>query len=113
LSNEVRVYQQFCDQNLALKKREDELKHSVDELEAKESELQKTITQLEQHLSVLKSNINATNLNPEVMQKDTISTHDELIPTLNCHMNEKEIPDYHFQSTLLYGKSIFDTKDLL
>src|SRR5918995_5779811 len=40
VSNEVRVYQQFVDRNLALKKREDELQLNVDKLEAKEIELQ-------------------------------------------------------------------------
>jgi hypothetical protein len=84
-SNEARVYQQFCDRNLTLKKREDELQHSVNELEAKESELQNTISRPEQHLSVLKSNINAINLNPESNQEDNISTNDELIPS---YLNE-------------------------
>jgi hypothetical protein len=70
-SNEARVYQQFCDRNLALKKREDELQLNIDKLEAKEIELQKTIIRLEQHLSVL-----TTNLYPEVMQEDIISTND-------------------------------------
>jgi predicted transcriptional regulator len=37
--NEARVYQDFCDRNLELKKREDELKLSINELEAKEAEL--------------------------------------------------------------------------
>ncbi|MGB7632979.1 MAG: hypothetical protein WBL68_04590 [Nitrososphaeraceae archaeon] len=39
LSNTVRTYQDFCDRNLKLKKREDELKLSINELEAKEAEL--------------------------------------------------------------------------
>jgi hypothetical protein len=73
ISNEVRVYQQFCDRNLALKKREDELQLNVDKLEAKEIELQRTISRFEQHLSVLKSNINITNLSPEGMQEDIVA----------------------------------------
>ncbi|MGH9951901.1 MAG: hypothetical protein ACRD5J_09765 [Nitrososphaeraceae archaeon] len=52
-SNEVRVYQQFCDRNLALKNREDELQLNVDKLEAKEIELQKTTIELQQHLAEL------------------------------------------------------------
>ena len=52
VNNEVRVYQDFCDRNLALKKREDELQLNVDNLEAKEIELQKTICRLEQHILV-------------------------------------------------------------
>ena len=91
LSNTVRIYQQFCDRNLELKKREDELQYSVNKLEAKQSVLQKTINRLEQHLSVLKSNVNTTNLNPEVKQEDIISTNDELIPSLNCHKNMENI----------------------
>jgi hypothetical protein len=39
LSNTVRTYQGFCDRNLELKKREDELQHSIIELEAKKTEL--------------------------------------------------------------------------
>jgi len=61
-SNEVRVYQDFCDRNLALKKREDELQLNVNKLEAKEIELQKSITRLGQYISELQVN-NATNLN--------------------------------------------------
>ena len=40
LDNTVRIYQQFCDRNLNLKNREDELKISINELEGKEAELQ-------------------------------------------------------------------------
>ena len=42
VSNEVRIYQGFCDRNLKLKNREDELQLSINELEAKKVELQKT-----------------------------------------------------------------------
>ena len=48
ISNEVRVYQDFCNRNLVLKKREDELQLTVKELEAKENELQRTISGLKQ-----------------------------------------------------------------
>jgi len=41
LNNEVRTYQQFVDSNIALKKRDNELRHTIDELEAKKAELQK------------------------------------------------------------------------
>jgi hypothetical protein len=44
LSNTVRIYQQFCDHNLDLKKREDELQLSINGLETKENELQRTIS---------------------------------------------------------------------
>ena len=45
LSNTVRTYQDFCDRNLKLKKREDELKLSINELEAKEAELNESSSQ--------------------------------------------------------------------
>ena len=45
LSNAVRIYQQFCDRNLELKKREDELRLSINELEAKEAELNESLSQ--------------------------------------------------------------------
>ena len=77
-----------------------------------ESELQKTISRLGQHLSVLENNVNTTNLNPEVNQGDVIPMNDELIPSLNCHKNENEMPDYHFQSESSYKKLIFDIRDL-
>jgi predicted transcriptional regulator len=51
-SNEVRVYQDFCDRNLALKNREDELQRNIDEMENKKAELQKTITGLKQNLEI-------------------------------------------------------------
>ena len=45
LSNTVRTYQDFCDRNLELKKREDELQLSINELEAKEAELNESSSQ--------------------------------------------------------------------
>ena len=41
VSNEVRIYQQFCDRNVALKNREDELQLSIKELKTIKVELQK------------------------------------------------------------------------
>ncbi len=43
LSNTVRIYQQFCDRNVALKNREDELQLSINELDAKKVEPQKNM----------------------------------------------------------------------
>jgi hypothetical protein len=40
VSNEVRVYQDFCDRNIDLKKREDDLLLLISKLEAKRAELQ-------------------------------------------------------------------------
>ena len=55
LSNTVRTYQGFCDRNLELKKREDELQLSINELEVKEAKLQKT-TERKQHLAEFQEN---------------------------------------------------------
>jgi hypothetical protein len=43
--NSVRIYQDFCDRNLELKKREDELQLSINELEVKEAELNDSSSQ--------------------------------------------------------------------
>jgi hypothetical protein len=48
--------QDFCDRNLALKKREDELQQNIDEMENKKAELQKTTTELKQHIAELQEN---------------------------------------------------------
>lgn len=81
VSNEVRVYQDFCDRNLVLKRREDELQQSVNKLEAKETELQKTTIELQQYLAELQKNSTFhDSLNPKVKQADVIPTNDELIP---------------------------------
>jgi uncharacterized protein YerC len=113
VNNEVRVYQDFCDRNLALKKREDELQLNVDKLEAKEIELQKTTIELQQHLAELQeNNTYHDDLNPEVKQEDIISTNDELIPSLNYHKNENETLLYPNQVEPSSRALIFDTKDL-
>ena len=112
LNNTVRIYQQFCDKNLEMNKRINELKLILDELEAKKTELQKTIRKLEQHSSVLENNVNTTHLNPEVKQEDIIPANDELISSQNCYKNENEMPNYHFQSESSYRKVILDTRNL-
>jgi hypothetical protein len=71
-SNEVRVYQDFCDRNLALKNREDELQLNVNELEAKKTELQKTTAELQQHLAELRKPIERR-LPSGIYYKDLIS----------------------------------------
>ena len=45
LNNIARTYQQFVDRNIELKKREDELQLSINELEAKETELNESSSQ--------------------------------------------------------------------
>ena len=41
----VRTYQDFCDRNLKLKKREDELLFTINELECKMAELNESLSQ--------------------------------------------------------------------
>ena len=77
--NSVRIYQDFCDRNLELKKREDELQRNIDEMENKKAELQKT-TELQLHLAELQKNTYRNNLNPEVKQENIIQTNDKFIP---------------------------------
>ena len=45
LNNIARTYQQFVDRNIELKKREDELQLSINQLEAKEAELNESSSQ--------------------------------------------------------------------
>jgi hypothetical protein len=67
ISNAAYIYQDFCDRNIELKEREDELLHIICELEAKKTELQSTI--LTESLSMLESqdhNVDNNNLDREV-----------------------------------------------
>ena len=117
VNNEVRVYQDFCDRNLALKKREDELQLNVNKLEAKEIELQKTTIELQQHLADLQEN-NAynDNLNPEVKQHHIISTDDILMPQPENAMNHSNENGIFPRPSRVEPSSsrtvIFDTKNL-
>ena len=52
INNLVRIYQQFCDRNIVLKRREDKLQHSINELEAKKTELQETTTDSNQQWGI-------------------------------------------------------------
>lgn len=54
LDNTVRTYQDSCDRNLRLSKREHELQLSISELEVKKIELQKVIAGLQDHSSMLR-----------------------------------------------------------
>jgi len=117
LNNAVQIYQQFVDSNIVLKRREGELLLSISKLEARERELLKTTTEFQQNRSMLMENTtDIANLNSEVKHEIIMSTNDVLIPPLdtavNCHPYENEKPGYRFQNESLYGKIIFDTKDL-
>jgi predicted transcriptional regulator len=70
INNSVWVYQQFCDRNLELKKREDELQQNIDELEAKRTDLQKTTTESNHYLAEFQeNNSDNDNLNLEMTWK--------------------------------------------
>jgi hypothetical protein len=120
LQNTVRTYQDFCDRNLRLYRREHELQHSISELEAKKFELQKVITELQDHASSLlrERNTNSNILDLEVKQmEEVISMNDVLIPSPdmanNYQQNENEMIHYHLQvEPSLPRALIFDTKDL-
>ena len=116
LSNTVRIYHQFCDHNLDLKKREDELQLSINELEVKEAKLQKT-TERKQHLAEFQeNNLYNDNLNLEIKQEEVIFTNDVFIPPSNrvidYHQNGSETLHYHSPIEPSSRTLICDTKDL-
>ena len=90
LSNVVSCYQQFVDQNIALKRREDELRLIIGKLEARERELQKTINELQQQLSTLSEY--ESNLNPEIKHEETISNDVLISPHTSHDFCKVEIP---------------------
>jgi hypothetical protein len=115
LNNEVRTYQQFVDSNIALKKRENELRQTIDELEAKKAELQKP--KLNEPLPEFHENNGNKDVNFEVQQQeDVISINDVLIPqpnmSINYNQNENETCHYPFKVEPSSRTVIFDTKDL-
>jgi transposase-like protein/uncharacterized protein YbcV (DUF1398 family) len=117
VNNAAMTYQDFCDRNLKLRKREDELQRNIDEMENKKAELQKTITGLKQQLSELKEN-NAynNNLNLQIKQEEVIFTDDASVLSSNTitdyHSKEDKVLDYSSQIESSPRKVIFDTKDL-
>jgi len=93
--NSVRIYQQFIDRNIELKRREDELQLSINGLEAKKTKLNKSLSEFQYNI----------NLDPDVEQGDVILTNDVLIPPhVAINYPSKVEPS---SRTL-----IFDTKDL-
>jgi predicted nuclease with TOPRIM domain len=107
LDNTVRIYQQFCDRNVEMNKRINELQQTINELEAKETKLQKTIAAFKQQLA---------NLSSEVKQEEVILTNDVFIPSpnmvFNYDPNENETLYYPPQVEPSSRTFIFDTKDL-
>ena len=113
LSNTVRTYQQFCDRNLELKNREDELQLSINELEAKKTELQETTAYSNQHVTEFQE----TNADLEMEQEIVMLMNDLSTPPPNIaisyHQNEDEMPHYPSQVESTSRTLICDTKDLL
>lgn len=118
LNNTVRTYQDFCDRNIKLSKREHELQLSISELEVKKIELQNVITELQDQASMLRErNMNRNILDLEVKQMEmAISMNDGLIPshdvTNNYQQNENEVIHCPQVEPSLPRALIFDTKGL-
>ena len=116
LNNEVRTYQQFVDSNITLKKRENELQQTINELEAIKSELQ--MPELNEPLSEFHENSDNKDVSLEVQQEDVISSDDVLIPQSNVsiyyNQNQKENETSHPSQVEPPSRTlIFDTKDLI
>ena len=116
LNNEVRTYQQFVDSNVALKKRENELRQTIDELEVKKAELQKP--KLNEPLPEFHENNGNKDVSLEVQQEDVISINDISIPQPNVLINYDQNENETFPSSSQVEPSssrtlIFDTKDLI
>ena len=103
VSNEVRVYQDFCDRNLKLKNREAELQLSISELERKETRLNESLSEFQEN----------DDFHPEVKEEEVTSMIDELTQqpnmAINYHQNKNEINAQFEPSSRTL---IFDTKDL-
>jgi hypothetical protein len=100
LDNTVRTYQDFCDRNLRLYRREHEFQLSISELEVKKFELLKVIKELQDHASMLrKCNTDNDIRDIEIKQMEEVSSmKDVLIPssdmTDNYQQNENEVIHY-------------------
>jgi hypothetical protein len=117
ISNAIRIYQDFCNRNVELNKREHELELSISELEVKKIELQKVITKLQDQASMLQErNVNNNILDLEVKQIEEVnSMNDVLIPSpaVNYQLNENEMIHHPLQDEPSLPKGlVFDTKDL-
>ena len=110
--NSVRIYQQFVDRDIELKRREDELQLSISELEDKQTQLHKTT--LHEPIPELQEN---NDINLEIKEEEVLSMIDVLTQqpnmTINYHQNENETLHYHPQVEPSTSRTlIFDTKDL-
>ena len=81
IHNSVRIYQDFCDRNLKLNNREDELQQNVDELEAKRTELMKSTTESNQHITEFQE-INAE------MEQEIHYVNEQIVNTATKHSKQ-------------------------
>jgi chromosome segregation ATPase len=107
VSNEVRVYQQFVDRNVALKKREDELQLSISELKRKETRLNESLSEFQEN----------DDFNLEVKEEEVILMLNVLTQQPNMAIDHPptENNTLHYPPQVEPSSSrtlIFDTKDL-
>ena len=107
LSNTVRTYQDFSDRNLELKKREDELQHSINELDAKKTELQETTTDSNQVVAEFQE----TNADLE-MEQEIVMLMNDLSTTPPNITNRYRNASLSLPSRVTSRTLICDTKDL-
>ena len=88
VSNSVQVYQDFCDRNIELKKRENELFNTINELEAKKADLQRIRLNGSLSQSEFQDNdTNNTNVILKARLEEIISTNDVLMQLSNISTN--------------------------
>src|ERR687891_453257 len=106
VSNEVRMYQDFSDRNVALKKREGELQLSISELERKETRLNESLSEFQEN----------DDIDLEVKEEEVISMLNVLTQQPNMAIdyrpNENETLYYPSQVEPSSRTLVFDTKDL-
>ena len=88
INNSVRTYQDFCNRNLEMNKRINELQLIVDELEARRTKLKKTTTESNHHIAEFQeSNAENDNLNLEMEQEVVRLISDLSRPPSNIAIN--------------------------
>ena len=109
VSNEVRVYQDFCDRNLKLKNREAELQLSISELERKEARLNESISEWDNNTD---NNCLASEVKQEVVNfmNDVIISPPTMV--LDHLQNDNCIFPRPSRDESSARTLIFDTKDL-
>lgn len=107
IDNAVRIYQQFCDRNLSLKNREDELQLTINNLEAKENDLLKTIGGLNQRVLELQNKIVNNNLLLEVPQEEHNLTKEISPNTMVSNQSENDTIDCSSTSSLTVIDSVY------